>query len=211
MKITKLERGIKSKNVNIYVDEEYSFSVVDNTVIQENLFKGKEITQTEIDRIQKEDIVQRMFYKSIERISSRPRSIYEIRVFLKKKLEKLKKDDIKTSVITCIVNKLLEKNYLNDEEFAQWWIRNRMLNRGKSKLELKKELFTKGLRGNLIEKVLSEEVKEEDLVDIAQKLADKKKRSLSRKELNNKEEELKVKQYLQRKGYGWNIINKLNI
>ncbi|MCA9382821.1 RecX family transcriptional regulator [Candidatus Dojkabacteria bacterium] len=208
--ITALQRGVKSRNVNIYIDGEYSFSVVDNTVVEFKLFKGKKLNEDEIRGIVKKDIESRYYYRAIDRILSRPRSEFEIRKYLKEKISKSKyKDKIDESVIENVISRLRDNQYLDDYAFAIWWLENRIAFKSKSKLELKMELSTKAVSPDVIEKAVAEIVDSDSEKQMALDLVEKRMKSLSGKNISKVEKLDRVKKYLQRKGYSWDIIKQV--
>lgn len=212
MKITQLQRGKKSKRINVYVDEEYSFSVEETTLVKENLFQGKEITEIEIENIVNRDLVEKFSSKSVELIGRRPRSAREVRDYIYKKLNnkefyQFEKEEI-NDISAKVVKKLTEKEYLNDEEFAKWWIENRMINKPRGKYMLKSELFKKGISSQIIEKQLKTISKHTEIIR-AQELAEKKYRIIRLREKDKRKISDKMYRYLASKGYSYGIARKV--
>ncbi len=58
--------------------------------------------------------------------------------------------------IERIIARLLEKGYLNDANFAKFYIENRFVKKGVSEKRLRQELVKKGINSDLIEQVISE-------------------------------------------------------
>jgi len=106
-----------------------------------------------------------IFYKkSLNFLSFRPRSEKELRDYLKKK----KCDELTAE---RIVENFKEHKFINDEEFAKWFIEQRTLLRPKAARLIKMELKQKGIDKDLIEQLL-ENGKDSDF-DKAKKLAEK--------------------------------------
>ena len=70
-----------------------------------------------------------------------------------------------------IINKLIEKKYLNDENFARYWVENRNLKKGISERTLKQELLKKGVSQEIVNTVIenSERNDEEELKKVIAK------------------------------------------
>src|SRR3989344_3929675 len=119
-------------------------------------------------------IFDRYFNLSLRFISYRPRSKKEVFNYLKEKSKKAPHLDEK--VIAKIMQRLVDLKFIDDLEFAKFWIRSRK----KGFKILKFELIQKGISKEIIEKAVSEfdlKAKEDDLIE---KLIEKKKKSLSK-------------------------------
>ena len=86
---------------------------------------------------------------ALKYLSLRPRSIYEIRIFLKKK-------GAEDSISRKIIDSLVEKNYLNDHDFAQLWVESRAHHNPKSKFALGYELKNKGIDPSITDNILDQ-------------------------------------------------------
>ncbi len=137
------------------------------------------------------------FNYSLKYLSFRPRSIKEIKDYLTRK-------NFMEKTIEPTMEKLIELKFLNDEEFAKMWIEERQRIKGKSKFALKLELLNKGLDKDLIEQLLK--IAENDF-ETAKALFEKKKYKL--KGLSKLEFKKKMSGLLLRRGFSFEIINKL--
>lgn len=130
----------------------------------------------------------------------RNRSEKEIRDYLTKK-------KAEPEIVEHIVELLKKQKFLNDEEFARGWVRQRAQFRPKGKSALKFELIQKGISTDIIEKVLVEE--QEDIPDQltqAMRLIEKRVAKLKgapRQEIYNK-----VGAFLARRGFDWDTIKR---
>jgi regulatory protein len=133
-------------------------------------------------------------------LSIRNRSEKEIRDYLIKK-------KASEEVIEKIIQLLLEKKFLNDESFARSWILNRARLKPKGKMLLKIELRQKGIKDEIITKVLSE-IQEEipDELELAKSLVIKKMQRMTGK--SREEIYQKVGGFLSRRGFNWEIAKK---
>jgi regulatory protein len=92
--------------------------------------------------------------KSIERplllamryLSYRPKSVYEIEEYIKKK-------GFDKSIVKKTVEILIKRNYLNDKDFTKLYIETMVRNRPKSKFAIEFALKKKGIDLSIIEPV----------------------------------------------------------
>lgn len=207
MVVTKLERAKKSNRVNVFIDEEYAFSVTEETLIDLGLYKGQEMTKEELQQAKQQAFFVRLYDGCLARIASRPRSEYEMRTYLAQRLYKLDKSK-DSELIERILDKLKAKKYLNDEQFAAWWVDNRMSFSPRSKRALQSELTKKGIDSKTIAQVLLNVGGESEL-ELAREHAVKfssKSRFLA---LDKRAQREKLARMLQSKGFGWDVIERV--
>ena len=145
-------------------------------------------------------IFERYYNLSLRFLSYRPRSEKEIIDYLKKK----KIDEVTQGKI---IDKLKNYNFINDIEFAKFWIEQRTKFKHKPIRVIEYELKQKGINKDLIDEVLSsfESSKEVDL-ESAKKLAEKKLDFY--RSLNPKKRQEKVMSYLLRRGFNYEVVKK---
>lgn len=139
------------------------------------------------------------FYKAaIRYLSFRTRSEKELSDYLTKK----KCDELTSK---RILDSLKRDKFLNDEEFARMWIRERTLIKPKAIRVIKMELKQKGIGKELIESLLENSDDSPADFDLAVKLAEKKLRTI-----HDQTDKFKVKEklgrYLASKGFDWDTI-----
>lgn len=136
-------------------------------------------------------------------LSYRPRSKKEIESKLREK--KISDKTIKNTIVF-----LEENNYINDENFALNWIKYRLENRPRGRKFLDYELREKGIPSDLIkeslDKVYANEFNE---YEVAAKLLEKKIASLKNKKMEYHVFKGKLYNYLQRKGFSYDLIEKV--
>ena len=132
-------------------------------------------------------------------ISLRKRSVFEIK-------ERLRKKKFEEDIIEEVLQELKNYKYLNDEEFTEAYINDRINFNPRGRFLIKKELSEKGIAEDIIERKIEELLSEEKEIESAKKMAEKKLMTTS-----NKTDKIKVNQkirsYLQSKGYSFDIIN----
>lgn len=194
-KITSIVAQKKRGRVNIFVDGAYSFSVFENSIIDFNLFKGKEISTEEIKKITSHDSQSKALATAFRLLSFRPRSEKEIRNRLNLKY--------RSKITEYVIKKLKKDKYLSDESFVDFWIENRVRSRGVSLL--KSELIKKGIAREIInEKIL--QIDEEDAYNNALKLIRLKTKYIK---LEKREGIKKISAYLTRRGFSYDIIKRV--
>lgn len=201
-KITDIQ--VKNNNIKrrkIYIDQQL-FIEIDDTIVSElDLYIGKEVTDHLIDIIQQKEALTKAKNDSIRFLSYRPRSEWEIK-------NKLKDKKYQSEIIEKTIHLLKEKNMVNDREFSRMWIKDRLTNKPLGKLRLRKELYNKGIRRELIENTIhSFFQKEEDELELAYQLIRQKKDSLQLK--NIQLEPKKIINLLKNRGFSYHVINHI--
>jgi len=124
------------QRVNIYLDGEFAFGL--SRFVAGWLETGRKLSEADIKRLQEQDTYEVAFQKALQYISHRPRSIEETR-------RRLSKKGFSDEVVETTLEKLLDKNYLDDLDFARQWIENRNEFRPRSDRLLAHELRLKGV------------------------------------------------------------------
>ncbi|RLC25467.1 MAG: regulatory protein RecX [Deltaproteobacteria bacterium] len=86
---------------------------------------------------------------AIKYLSYQPRTVHEIRKHIQKK-------GFDDDIVKKIIEILLEKKYLDDNNYAQLFIQGRVRNKPKSKFAFRYELKKKGVSSLVIDKILEQ-------------------------------------------------------
>lgn len=149
------------------------------------------------------DPFQKFYDRALRFLSYRPRSEKEIVDYLKRPRGR-KKEKVDEKVIAKILNKLKEHNFVNDEEFARWWVEQRTGAKPKGFRLIKIELQQKGIDKETIEKILGEYDTKILGADGARRLLVK---ALPRyKKLPRLALQQKLSQFLLRRGFEWDTV-----
>lgn len=229
-KITAISPQKRKGRFNIFIDGEFAFGIDEDTLVQEGLIVGKEISELEVGELEEKSEVGKLYQKALRFLEYRPRSERELYNYLKKKpaiTEALKNAEDTEIIRERILKKLKQLNLLNDEEFARWWVEQRRNSRNPRGIRaIQSELYRKGVEREIIEQVLktnekpatpatTETLKENENTEVA--LAAKAAQNYLKK-LNKpippipptppKHWELKRKlgAYLARRGFDWDTI-----
>jgi len=157
-KITAITLQKKKKaRYNVFLDEKFAFGIEAELLLKRNLKIGQGLTQKDLEKITKEDKLGSLINKSLNFLSYRPRSQSEVEDYLAKKIaeaESVKFSDAKHSaIITQVVNKLKKYKYINDYEFAKWFVQSRLKSNPKGSKLIILELKRKKIDPSILEKV----------------------------------------------------------
>ncbi len=150
------------------------------------------------------DEFEKYLNKSFHFLSFRPRSEKEVR-------DNLLKKKASTEVIERVITSLNEHKFLNDQEFARWFIEQRLRFNPKGIRIIKMELKQKGIDQEIIDEAITNlssddgELLNNDL-ESAKKLVEKKLpkyRGLEKQIIYQK-----LGAFLARRGFGWDTIKK---
>lgn len=208
MKITALTMQQRDPNrVNVMVDGKFRFSLDVTQVIDSHVKVGKEFTAAELAQLETESQFGKLYARALEYCLMRPHSSREVRDYLYRKTivkrykskrtgEMLERPGYGTDVTERVFERLVEKGYINDEKFAEFWIENRNLRKGTSQRKLQAELAAKGVDRGVVERLLSES--ERNDVDELSKIIAKKR--------SKYDDDTKFMQYLARLGFRYDDI-----
>ena len=190
MRITGIEQQKKNtKRYNIYIDGEYRCSVEDDILQELNLSKGMELNEIEFNNTL--EIIQ---YKGALRVAlfmlaRAPKTEMEIEKGLSDKQHAPK-------AIKKVLEYLKEIGYINDESYAESFIRSTKDVTGTSRRSIYQKLAAKGVDKEIIQ----QELDKAEIDDYASAISAAKKKAASLKG-NRREKKLKLLNYLYRKGF----------
>jgi len=193
MIITKISKAVKTEGrYNVFVDEEYSFSLDESQLVNLELKKGQDLGEEELAKLKTVSDFGKSYIRAVDLISRRQRSEKEIRDYAWKK-------QWTPEIRDRVVQRLKERRYLNDERFAESFVRSRTNNRNFSKRKMQLELIKKGIGQEIIERVLAES--EFDELESLKNLVAKKR--------GQYESDQKLIQYLARQGFRYDDIKRV--
>ncbi|WP_352420575.1 RecX family transcriptional regulator [Proteiniborus sp.] len=200
--ITKIEKQKKNiRRYSIFLDEEYSFSVSEDTLIKHRLAKGMIIDKKELEQILELEDMNLCKNYGLKLLGQRARSEYEIK-------DKMLKKGYNEKSVQEAIRYLKEYKYINDEEYAKCYIKDRVNIKKLGYNRVKRELYQKNIDNTVIEDTLNEVFNKEDEYERALELAERK-RSTSYKNDDPQAAYRKLGGFLQRKGYSFDIIIKV--
>ncbi len=152
------------------------------------------------------DDFEKSYNRALRFLSFRPRSEKEIKDYLKLKTKNL---ELKTQneIVNSIIKRLKEHKFLDDEEFARWWIEQRTKIKPRAWKVIQYELKQKGIEEETIQSQFTIYNLQFTNEDMAKKLIQKK---ISRyKDLPKQEAYQKLGRFLASKGFDWGVIKKV--
>lgn len=127
------------------------------------LKKGQHLSEFEIEQLKTQDLRHKAYAHAISYLSYRDRSETEMEQYLQKK-------DYPAEVVSEIITRLQQENYLDDSSFARAWLDSRIRFRPKGAVALRYELRQKGINPDIIEDTLENL----DEIELARQAIDKK-------------------------------------
>lgn len=146
------------------------------------------------------ELFEKYYTYALKFLSYRPRSTKEL-------IESLKKRKAPKEIIEKIIQLLKDQEFLDDEEFARWWIEQRTSFKPRSKRVLKLELKQKGISEEVITLYLVEN-EGTAVNDLEQALLLTSKKIKRYQHLEKDELYQKLGGVLARKGFSWDIIKR---
>lgn len=192
MKITAITAQVKRPGrYSVYVDDKFAFGLGANQLLNLGLVTGQELSGSELDSLKQESEVGKMYDKTLNLLSFRLRSEYELRDYLKRKQQS-------PAIIEIILNRLSKLGYVDDKQFASRWVENRRLLKPTSSLKLKSELKQKRIANDIIDDVLQDDTTDEQ--EILKQLIERKSKHYP--------DQQKLMAYLARQGFRYDDIKQ---
>ena len=136
-----------SERVKLYLDDAY---VMDLPLLQAaGLQTGQCLSQPEVDALAADRALQKAYDRALRYLAYRPRSAAETHRYLLGK-------ETPEAVTSEVVERLKQRGYLDDLEFARFWLENRSRFKPRAPRAIRYELWQKGVDAEVIEAVLAE-------------------------------------------------------
>jgi regulatory protein len=196
--ITRIEPQKKNKKrLNVYLDGCFAFGLDEGVVLAHHLREGDALDERSVDRILLAEEKGSAKQKGLSLLSYRPRSTEELK---KKLLEK----GFSENVVAGVITDFLRVGLLNDREFALALARSRMNHKPMAKRLLMRELFLKGIDGDVAKSVVEEVYDGLTEVEVACQLVRKKIDRFKGDARMRK----RITDFLYRRGFHWDVINE---
>lgn len=203
MKITAILPQTRNKDrVNISVDGKYRLSLDVYQLGDLGIRVGQEYSEKELKKLEDESKFGKVYARALEYCLIRPRSAREMRDYLYRKTlptrmkDNKQKAGVSSLITTRVFDRLVDKGYINDEKFADYWISNRHNSKGISRRKLVAELRLKGVDSDIITQLLSKSERSDE--SEIQKIILKKQ--------SHYPDEQKFMAYLARQGFSYDDI-----
>lgn len=190
MKITGIKQQVKrADRYSIYIDEKYVCSFSEQELLNLGLRIGQELAAHELQELKNNAIKDKAYDRSLNLVSRRPRSEWELRDYLKRK-------EYEPEIVDSTIERLKDRGYVDDRDFARRWVDSRRLLKPTSKRRLVQELRQKRVSTEAISEVMAGD--ETDERQILRTLVEKKRARYP--------DTVKFMQYLSRQGYSCDDI-----
>jgi regulatory protein len=183
--------------VNVYLDGRFAFGLP--AIEAARLRVGQIITDSDIERLRSLDVEQRAYDRALRFLSFRPRSEAEVR-------DRLERSGVDQAVIEAVIGRLKDRGYLDDEEFARFWVEGRQRFSPRSAYALRQELRRKGLDDAAVAIAVS------DLDAAASAYAAARPRALRLASLASGDPKLfrrKIGDFLLRRGFDYDVVREV--
>lgn len=146
--VTGLEIHQRDKErVRLFLDDEYALDLP--LIEAARLSRGQTLSDSEVDQLSDARGLQRAYDLAIRYLSYRPRSTEEVRRYLSKK-------EIADGRIAEALERLRQNGYVDDREFARFWIADRDRFKPMGTRALQYELRQKGVDDEIVDDLLAE-------------------------------------------------------
>lgn len=190
--ITTLEPQKRNKDrVNVHLDGEFAFGLAAEVAL--GLRVGQTLDDVAIAAIQDEEAFTHGKKSAFHFLSYRPRSVEEVR-------QNLLGKEYDSVLVERIIDYLRQKEYLDDEAFARFWVEQREAFKPRSRYALRQELYQKGVARAVIDQA----VQDVNETAAAERAAAKRARRWAH--LPYDEFRKKAAAYLQRRGFNYAIV-----
>lgn len=186
---------------NCFLDNDERISITDDLIFKFQLSSGKDLSDEEIIRLKAE--ADRAFTreKALELLSMREHGSGELRT-------KLLQKGYDKNIISEVIDYLKEKNYLNDERFAELYGEELIQRKQFGPMKVREKLYQRGISTSVIQHILAEYDRETQVENCIFHFQKKHKANTSFK---TREEKAKMIRYLQGKGFAWDVIAEVLI
>ncbi|MCB0215303.1 MAG: RecX family transcriptional regulator [Caldilineae bacterium] len=185
-----LQRG-RRQRVNIYLDEEYAFSL--QLDLAASLQRGQRLSAAEVEALKAEDAYRAALDRALAFLEHRPRSRREVQ-------DKLIGEDCDPIPVERVLERLEALALVDDARFAEWWVSNRLQHRPRGERALRHELRQRGID----EAVAQAAVQGLDEHELARRVAleqAERYRGHDRQRFDRR-----LGSWLQRRGFGWEAV-----
>lgn len=196
--VTRLVAGKRNPSrVNLYLDDRFALALSLDEVVKRGLKKGLELSDEQVVALREADENDKVYAKILNFISFRPRSVKEVR-------DRLKQYEVKDpGEQTLLISRLIDRGYLDDFKFAEWFVQSRNTHKLRSPRAIKAELSAKGISREIQAQVLS--TVNDPVMTISSVLSKK----LGSPRVLSLAERQKIGSYLVRHGFAWQDIQEV--
>ena len=192
--ITALEQQSNDAGrTSVFLDGEFAFGVHQDLVVKHGLRVGRTLTPEEQQEIEQDDHYVRAKQRALDYLAHKPRTEEEVR-------RKLRRQDTPKTVVEDVVARLYELSYLDDEAYAEDYVRNRFASKKYGPVRIRRELVERGIDRHTAEEAVDDLFAEKDLTAVAREHAEKRWARLADED-DPRRRKQKLYRYLRRRGF----------
>jgi regulatory protein len=147
--ITALRVKDAKKQVSVFIDGSFSFSIGEEVAATAGLKVGQHLSVEQIEKLKEADIFHSCLSAALHYLGYRPRSEAEVR-------KRLLRRGFVDEVVDKVIIRLRERRLIDDVAFARYWRDNRMSFRPRSRRLIKLELRQKGVAAETANEVVAD-------------------------------------------------------
>lgn len=182
---------------NIFIDNEFSFSLIPSDIEYFKLKVGEEISLEKYKYITDTIIYIKAQNTALKYLGYKMRSEYEVR-------QKLQEKEFTEQIIERVIEFLIKYKYVDDRKYCTAFIKETLKLKPKGKYAIRLELSQKGINKNIIDEVLCES--EIDEAEIIKGIIERKFKGIISEDSKEKK---RIYNFLLRKGFGYDIIKNV--
>ncbi len=190
-----------ASRTSVFLDGEFAFGVHEDIVVKHGLRVGRTLTPEEQQEIEREDQYVRAKQRALDYLAHKPRTEEEVR-------RKLRRQDVPDPVVEDVVARLYELSYLDDEAYAQDYVRNRFASKKYGPVRIRRELVERGIDRHTAETAVDELFAEKNVQAVAREHAEKRWSRVADED-DPRRRKQKLYRYLRRRGFTSSTITPL--
>jgi regulatory protein len=195
LRVSAIERQERRRRYNIFVDGEFALALEPDVLATSGLGVDQPVTAERLRELAVADLRKRALDGALRFLAARPRSEAEVRT-------RLTRRGLPHDIIVDTLARLREIGYVDDAEFARFWVEGRSGANPRGRYVVQRELRAKGVAQETAETAMEALTEEHS----ARKAAHKKLRSLSG--LDYPDFRNRLTGYLVRRGFGYEVVKQ---
>ncbi len=198
--ITALSPQARDRNrTSVFIDGEFSFGILTDLVGQNKLYVGRELDETQIRTLLRDETVLRTRSTALAYLAYAPRTVYQIRKHLGDR-------GCPEQDIQQVLQDLRELGYLDDRKYATDYATARFNHKGYGPERIRRELSADGVSPEDISEAINANIPLEAFEERAKSMVE---RFQDRVQGSGPKRKKKLIDYLTRRGYGYTMAREL--
>ena len=193
--VTAIEKQERRRRYNVFVDGEFALALEPDVLAASGLRVDEPVTPERLRALAVEDLRKRALDGALRLLAARPRSEAEVR-------DRLARRGLPPDIIRHTLERLKEYGYVDDADFARFWVESRSGANPRGRFVVRRELRAKGVDPETAETAMEGLTEERS----ARKAALKKARGL--RGLEYKDFRTRLAGYLVRRGFGYDVVRQ---